>query len=526
MTRSLYERLTRRYAPQRFSRDRREMLRATLAASAGLLLSGCAFTARRPRSAGQRVVVVGGGFAGLACAHELAAAGYSVTLFEATGKIGGRVLSLNKALGTEFVPGRNVEGGAELIGSNHPAWVRYAEMFRLEWLDVSEDEGALTPVVMDGRLLDYAQGAKVWEELDEAHARLNADAGAVDADEPWNSPRAAALDARSLRDWIDAQDLPARAKKALHLEMSANNGVESQRQSYLGNLASIKGGGIEKYWTDSEVYRCKGGNQQLAFRLAEPIKDRITTGLPVTRIEPRGEGMAVTCRDGRTVECDDVVLAVAPSVWGKIDIRPGLPASLRPQMGCNTKFLSHVRGRFWKERRLSQYALSDGDVCLTWDATDAQEGDGPACLTVFAGGDAAERARARSADARAASYARELDVLLPGYTDSRVATRFMDWPGFQWVGASYSFPAPGQVTTVGPALRRGMGRLHFAGEHTCYKFVGYMEGALSSGVELAKRLAVRDGIVKAQAEEDPPAGGANRAQARTGGTPVPPGRSD
>jgi monoamine oxidase len=80
----------------------------------------------------------------------------------------------------------------------------------------------------------------------------------------------------------------------------------------------------------------------------------------------------------------------------------------------------------------------------------------------------------------------------------------MDWPGMQWVGASYSFPAPGQVTTVGPMLRRGLGRIHFAGEHCCYKFVGYMEGALSSGVELAKRIAERDGVVKPAAPEAAP----------------------
>ena len=73
----------------------------------------------------------------------------------------------------------------------------------------------------------------------------------------------------------------------------------------------------------------------------------------------------------------------------------------------------------------------------------------------------------------------------------------MDWPGDPWTGASYSFPAPGQVTTVGPVLHAGLGRLHFAGEHACYQFVGYMEGALHSGAALAKRLAVRDGFIKA-----------------------------
>ena len=37
-------------------------------------------------------------------------------------------------------------------------------------------------------------------------------------------------------------------------------------------------------------------------------------------------------------------------------------------------------------------------------------------------------------------------------------------------------------------MRRRMG-MQLAGEHTCYKFVGYMEGALSSGVAAAKRVA-------------------------------------
>ena len=73
----------------------------------------------------------------------------------------------------------------------------------------------------------------------------------------------------------------------------------------------------------------------------------------------------------------------------------------------------------------------------------------------------------------------------------------MDWPSDEWTQCGYSFPAPGEVTTVGPMLREGVGgRLHFAGEHASYAFIGYMEGALNSGVALANRLAVRDGAVK------------------------------
>jgi hypothetical protein len=46
---------------------------------------------------------------------------------------------------------------------------------------------------------------------------------------------------------------------------------------------------------------------------------------------------------------------------------------------------------------------------------------------------------------------------------------------------------------VGPFWKSGYDNwLHFAGEHTCYAFVGYMEGALCSGYRLARQLAIRD----------------------------------
>src|SRR5439155_9472680 len=57
----------------------------------------------------------------------------------------------------------------------------------------------------------------------------------------------------------------------------------------------------------------------------------------------------------------------------------------------------------------------------------------------------------------------------------------------------YSFPAPGQVTKFGPVLvdgiaQEGLPPLMFAGEHTAYGFIGYMEGALSSGVRAARAV--------------------------------------
>jgi monoamine oxidase len=60
--------------------------------------------------------------------------------------------------------------------------------------------------------------------------------------------------------------------------------------------------------------------------------------------------------------------------------------------------------------------------------------------------------------------------------------------------AGYSSAAPGQITTIGRTLYDGVGRLHFAGEYTCYKFPGYMEGALRSGVRAARNVIQADSV--------------------------------
>lgn len=46
----------------------------------------------------------------------------------------------------------------------------------------------------------------------------------------------------------------------------------------------MKGGGLEKFWTETEAWRCTGGNGLLARRFAAEIReDLLHTGTPVTR---------------------------------------------------------------------------------------------------------------------------------------------------------------------------------------------------------------------------------------------------
>ena len=490
MSQSLYARLVRRFGDRSSGGvSRRDFLRATTVAAAGLL-SGCVAPGSGRLANGRRVVIIGAGFAGLAAAHELLAAGYDVVVVEARDRVGGRVLSFR-----DFVPGQVVEGGGELIGKNHPTWIAYAKHFKLHLAPLAENDDLHARFYFEGRLLTDAEAKSLTAEMARAFGTLNDLARPIHADEPWTSERAAELDQETAATWLAGLSVSPLAVRAIRSELESNNGTALARQSLLGNLTQIKGGGVERYWTDSETHRCHGGNQSLAFALAKSIgPERLSLNAAAMQIEAADSSVVVHTADGRRLEAHDVILAVPPTVWSKIRIAPPLPADLRPQMGVNVKYLVAFKKRFWLEKKSSPDFNTDTELAMGWEGTDGK-GHGPASLTVFSGGPGGDAIRNLPAEQRRQRYAEVLELLYPGFTENFVADRFMNWPAETWTGAGYSFPAPGQITTLGPLLAKGIGPIHFAGEHSCYKFVGYMEGGLSSGAAIAKRIAKRDGII-------------------------------
>jgi monoamine oxidase len=354
--RSLFARLDDRFGKKDDGISRREMIRRSIGAAAGILLSDRLAAARR--QSGPRVIVVGAGFSGLAAAYELSHAGADVTVLEARNRIGGRVLSFH-----DLVSGGTVEGGAELIGSNHPVWLRYRDRFGLTFRDVTEED-LEAPIVLGGKRLSASEAEALWESMDAGLNRMNEDAARLpDPFAPWTAPEAAALDRRSLASWLGTLEALPLARAGIDAQLTADNGVRTAWQSYLGNLAMVKGGGVEKYWTESEVFRCRGGNQQLAARLAAAVgADRVRTRTIVTAIDVSGPVARVTLADGARLEADHVVLSVPPPVWNRIAFEPLLPVGLAPQMGSNVKFLMALNGRFWRRAKLGPSVLADRPV--------------------------------------------------------------------------------------------------------------------------------------------------------------------
>jgi monoamine oxidase len=61
------------------------------------------------------------------------------------------------------------------------------------------------------------------------------------------------------------------------------------------------------------------------------------------------------------------------------------------------------------------------------------------------------------------------------------------WPDEQYTGGGYAVFRPGQMTKFWELLRRPIGRIRFAGEHT-ETLAGYMESAVRSGQRVAAAI--------------------------------------
>ena len=493
MRQTLYTQLHARFGTPR-PLSRRSFLAATSGAALAAL-SACSAAEKRPAFS-KRVVVIGAGLAGLICAHELLACGYDVFVIEARTRVGGRTLSF-----PDMVPGRFLDAGGEFIGENHPTWLACAKTFKLPLEPVENFADREAPIELEGTRLSSDQARALFEDMGRVVARLTEAAKDVNADAPWLSSDALARDRASLAEWLvnNAQDAQPSTLRAMQVMFETYNGVPLHRQSLLAALAAIKGGGLEDFWTKSSTLRCPLGAQRLSGILAARVgDDRILVGVAASAIKDRGDKMVVSLSNNRTVECDDLVLAVPPSAWKSITFSSGLiPAGLAPQMGRAFKYLAALNARPWDASRQKPEALTDRIVGTTWSmgAPPAAPASGApsAALAVLTGATAAEPVLSMSRTAAGQLLNDELERLLPGYSDAFAASRLIDWPNDPLSGAAYAFPAPGELTAQGPVLAKPIGGLHFAGEYCCPAFMGLMEGALQSGVAVAERIARRDG---------------------------------
>jgi monoamine oxidase len=431
-----------------------------------------------------RIVVVGGGFAGLTAARRLLRAGHEVVLIEGSSRIGGRARTVREPL----IDGQYVESGAEWIDTHHH---RMRQLLQHHGMELQGEGQQWTTIRRwlhrDGRLQSPTDlGPDVYRQLAAFEEIIHDAATAVDDPaNPQRCPSATDLDAVSLADVADRAGLGDLARLFHRRDSQGEFAAEPAEVSLLfvaqQRAVSAEGGADEVI----RSHRVVDGISTLAQRMSADIAESITTNETLVGVRYDDESVVVTT-SRRRIEADHVVLACSLVPLRSVSFEPPLPEPLRRAIdelgyGTVTKTAIQFAGRQWP----SGYATTEGVSQRIYEPTVDQAGTAGVLMS-YAGGDGG-RTLARTSEAERMRLI-EADVReVHGITDRSTGSFSRAWSVEPLYGGSYAVYRPGQVTAFWEVLRRPCGRIWLCGEHVA-TWTGYLEGAVESGERVAAEI--------------------------------------
>ncbi|MGB0969970.1 MAG: flavin monoamine oxidase family protein [Mycobacterium sp.] len=437
------------------------------------------------------VVVVGGGYSGLSAAWALGIQGRSVVVCEARERVGGRAW-------TEKVPeGGWVDHGGQWIGPGQTRILELAKEMGVETFPTFQDGQYL--LVFGGQRLVYSTDDPTRldlpvpeadnQELLQVLAEIDTLSRTVPPHAPWEAPRAKEWDTQTADTWIEQNLTTDGAKFALHAAIVGYFSVEPSDLSFLHLLFYISSaGGLEELEASSLAWRFREGAQEIPNRLAERLGDSVRYCSPVRKIDQTG-GKVVVHTDTGSVQASRVIVAVSPQLASRIQYEPVLPPSRdqytqRMPLGSVIKCHAVYPRAFWRDNNSNGQLLSEGEVNSTFD--NSPEDGVPGILVGFLEGAVARRWHERpEQDVREKMIA----TFVEHFGEQAARPQhfyYANWGAEPWSRGCYAgVPTPGTWIGYRDAVRKPVGRIHWAGTEASTEWAQYMEGAVRSGQRAA-----------------------------------------
>ena len=499
--------------------SRRDFLKVAGMAAGAALVPAAAFAATtKPGGTKPRIAIIGGGIAGLNAALTLQDAGIASTVYEATGRVGGRMESDT----TSWLDGQTTEKCGELIDSGHKTILGLANRFNLPTADLlgAEPNHSTDTDYFFGK---YYTDVQAQADFNAVWNNVKKDLNAAGYPTLYNqfTDAGRVLDHTSLYDWIESRVPGGHSSpmgQLLDVAYNIEYGDVTQVQSSL-NLIYLLGfspnpGNFQIFGASDERYHIAGGNERLPKAIAAALAPgtvRLDTAL--TAIAANADGtIAVTLRSGSTTTVqnfDRVILTLPFSVLRTLDYSGAGFDSLKKTAitqlgyGRNAKLQLQFNTRYWYSP--GPWGIGNGNTYSdtgfqnTWEVTRAQDGTtgilvdytgGGVPLASFTGDDQDPRVVARFAK----TFLSQIEPVFPGITQQWNGRATLHVPSTApFALGSYSYWKVGQYTLFSGYEKARQpdpvtGKIHFAGEHCSQNFQGYMEGGAEEGARAANEI--------------------------------------
>jgi monoamine oxidase len=505
---------------RKMSLSRRDFLKVSGATLGAAAFGGAlgVFAAQAPR-----IAIIGGGISGLNAALTLQDAGYASTVYEASGRVGGRMHSDT----TSWLNGQTSEHCGELIDSGHKTILGLAQRFNIPTVDLlgAQPNHSTDTDYFFGK---YYAAAQAQADFNPVWNNVKNDTNAASYPTLYNLSTAAgrALDQMSIYDWIESRVPGGHTSpmgQLLDIAYNIEYGAVTTQQSslnllYLLGFSSIPGN-FSVFGKSDERYHLVGGNERLPRAVAAALPAgsiRLNTAL--TGFVRNGDGtFTLTLKDQVqtfTSVVDRVVMAIPFSILrnilnSKAAYRAAGFDSLKQTAitqlgyGQNAKLQLQFTSRLWNQS--GPWGIGNGNTYAdtgyqnTWDVTRAQNGStgilvdytgGGVPLASFGGDPTNPDVIATFAK----TFLNQIEPVFPGITAQWNGRATLDVPlSNPFLLGSYSYWKVGQYTQFSGYEKArqpdpATGKCHFAGEHCSQDFQGFMEGGASEGARAANEI--------------------------------------
>ncbi|MEZ4687755.1 MAG: NAD(P)/FAD-dependent oxidoreductase [Bacteroidia bacterium] len=445
-----------------------------------------------------RIAIIGGGIAGLNALHHLKKNNLEATVYEASGRTGGRMFTVQEAMGK----GTWTEFGGEFIDTNHADMWALAREFDIELIDYAQSsETALQTEAFffEGRHRTLEETVTAFRSF---APRMAADMEKLDVDISYASedPFVKKLDNYSLSKYLKKAGARGWIKRFIEVAYESEYGLSPKVQSSLNLTLLISPdtshGHIALFGESDERYKVRGGNQRIPDALAKKYADHIVLNSPLESLRQEGERYRLHFGgSSEDVIADFVILALPFSILRQLDMPIEMPEVKRKCIdeigyGTNAKLMLGMKSHFWRKQGFGSLVYSDNGINNGWDNAQLQTGlDEAAGLSILFGGPSGVKVGEGSVASQKDKYLPLWEQIYKGASEQFNGKMMrMHWPSYKYNLGSYTCYTRGQFTSISGAEQLPVGNIFFAGEHCGGEFAGFMNGAAKSGREAAEGI--------------------------------------